>query len=38
VADKLGINFDGQHATIPFFDKPYRISAKRSDIVDRLIG
>ncbi len=28
LADKLGIQLDGQHVIIPFFDKPYRISAK----------
>ena len=28
LADKLGIQLDGQHVIIPFFGKPYRISAK----------
>ena len=28
LADKLGIQLDGQHVIIPFFGKPYRISTK----------
>ena len=28
LADKLAIQLDGQHVIIPFFGKPYRISAK----------
>ena len=28
LADKLGIQLDGHHVIIPFFGKPYRVSAK----------
>ena len=28
IADKLGIKIDGHKVVIPFFDKPYRLSAK----------
>ena len=28
IADKLGIKIDGHQVVIPFFDKPYRLSAK----------
>ena len=28
LVDKLGIHLDGRHVIIPFFGKPYRISAK----------
>jgi len=28
LADKLGMQLDGRHVIIPFFGKPYRISAK----------
>jgi len=36
LADKLGIQLDGQHVILPFFDKPYRISPKGiSDPLDR---
>ncbi len=28
LADKLGIQLDGRHVIIPFFGKPYRVSAK----------
>ena len=28
LADKLGMQLDGRHVIIPFFGKPYRISAR----------
>ena len=28
LADKLGLQLDGHHVILPFFDKPYRVSAK----------